>query len=83
MSNAKGFLLRTVPLQCFVSLPRPAKPVQFPEDFPSDFRRFRQLAVYCKVTTKPCVGVVYYGSKDAAKGVLRFYCGSLSPKPLS
>ena len=28
-------------LNCFVTLPRPAKPVQFPEDFPPNFRRFR------------------------------------------
>ena len=28
-------------LNCFVTLPRPAKPVQFPEDFPPNFRRLR------------------------------------------
>ena len=28
-------------LNCFVTLPRPATPIQFPEDFPPDFRRIR------------------------------------------
>ena len=28
-------------LNCFVTLPRPAKPFEFPEDFPPNFRRLR------------------------------------------